>query len=228
MADVRIHESWKSLLDSNFNSDYMHNLKQFLVLEKKQGKKIFPKGSEYFRAFDITPFEKVKVVILGQDPYHGYGQAHGLCFSVLPGVRIPPSLSNIYKELEKDVNFVSPSHGFLEHWGHEGVLLLNTVLTVEAGCAASHRGKGWEIFTDYVIKLINDKLKNVVFMLWGSFAHKKNDFLDHSKHLILKTSHPSPLSAHNGFFGCRHFSKANKYLQDHGHVNINWQLPYLV
>lgn len=226
MSDVIIHESWKSLLDSNFDSDYMHNLKRFLVLEKKQGKRIFPKGSEYFRAFDITPFEKVKVVILGQDPYHGNGQAHGLCFSVLPGVSVPPSLSNIYKELQQDVNFIPPLHGFLEHWGHEGVLLLNTVLTVEAGRAASHRGRGWETFTDYVIKVINDQRQNVVFMLWGSFAHKKRDFLDHDRHLILKAAHPSPLSAHNGFFGCRHFSQANKYLQEHGHVKIDWQLPF--
>ncbi|MBY7649890.1 MAG: uracil-DNA glycosylase [Candidatus Liberibacter europaeus] len=225
MGEVKIHDSWKSLLMSHFESDYMQNLKKFLILEKQLGKRIFPKGSEYFHAFNITPFEKVKVVIIGQDPYHGYGQAHGLCFSVLPGIRIPPSLSNIYKELQADVNFIPPSHGFLEHWGYEGVLLLNTVLTVEEGRAASHRGQGWETFTNHVIQLINDHRQNIVFMLWGSFAHKKQYFLDHKRHLILKSAHPSPLSVHNGFFGCRHFSKANQYLQDHGYKPIDWQLP---
>ncbi|AKK20617.1 uracil-DNA glycosylase [Candidatus Liberibacter africanus] len=227
MEEVKIHESWKVLLENHFQSDYMHNLKKFLISEKRKGKKIFPRGSHYFRAFDITPFNKVKVVIIGQDPYHGYGQAHGLCFSVPVGTRIPPSLVNVYKELKEDINFIPPAHGFLEHWGYEGVLLLNAVLTVEEGHAASHRGKGWEKFTDSVIDLINNKRKNIVFMLWGAASQKKQDILDHKRHLVLKAAHPSPLSAHHGFFGCRHFSKANQYLKEHGQTSINWQLPLL-
>ncbi|MBL0849136.1 MAG: uracil-DNA glycosylase [Candidatus Liberibacter ctenarytainae] len=226
MERIKIHESWKSLLKSHFESDYMRNLKDFLLSEKQKGKRIFPKGSHYFHAFDITPFTKVKVVIIGQDPYHGYGQAHGLCFSVLPGVRIPPSLVNIYKELTEDIGFIPPPHGFLQHWGCEGVLLLNTVLTVEEGRAASHRGRGWETFTDSVIDLINHQRKNIVFMLWGSAAQQKKDRLNHSRHLVLKAAHPSPLSAHHGFFGCRHFYKANEYLQSHGYTPIDWQLPF--
>ncbi|KGB27734.1 uracil-DNA glycosylase [Candidatus Liberibacter solanacearum] len=225
MEGVKIHESWKALLESHFKSDYMHNLKEFLLSEKRKGKRIFPKGSHYFHAFNITPFIKVKVVIIGQDPYHGYGQAHGLCFSVPLGIRIPPSLVNVYKELQEDVDFIPPIHGFLEHWGHEGVLLLNTVLTVEEGRAASHRGQGWEQFTDSVIELINKNRKNVVFMLWGASAHKKQDIIDNKRHLVLKAAHPSPLSARYGFFGCRHFSQANQYLQEYGQTPINWQIP---
>ncbi|MEG8098868.1 uracil-DNA glycosylase [Candidatus Liberibacter brunswickensis] len=226
MKEIKIHSSWKILLENHFKSDYMCNLKKFLVSEKIKGKRIFPLGSHYFRAFDITPFNKVKVVIIGQDPYHGYGQAHGLCFSVPIGIQIPPSLRNIYKELQEDIDFIPPVHGFLEHWGYEGVLLLNTVLTVEEGRAASHRGKGWEQFTDHVIELINDNHKNIVFMLWGSSSKKKQDLLDHNKHLVLTAAHPSPLSANNGFFGCRHFSKANKYLKNNGRTTINWQIPF--
>ncbi|MFV0256538.1 uracil-DNA glycosylase [Candidatus Liberibacter solanacearum] len=225
MEGVKIHESWQALLESHFKSDYMHNLKEFLLSEKRKGKRIFPKGSHYFHAFNITPFIKVKVVIIGQDPYHGYGQAHGLCFSVPLGIRIPPSLVNVYKELQEDVDFIPPIHGFLEHWGHEGVLLLNTVLTVEEGRAASHRGKGWEQFTDSVIELINKNRKNVVFMLWGASAHKKQDIIDNKRHLVLKAAHPSPLSARYGFFGCRHFSQANQYLQEYGQTPINWEIP---
>ncbi|CAL9915503.1 uracil-DNA glycosylase [Candidatus Liberibacter solanacearum] len=225
MEGVKIHESWKALLESHFKSDYMHNLKEFLLSEKRKGKRIFPKGSHYFHAFNITPFIKVKVVIIGQDPYHGYGQAHGLCFSVPLGIRIPPSLVNVYKELQEDVDFIPPIHGCLEHWGHEGVLLLNTVLTVEEGRAASHRGQGWEQFTDSVIELINKNRKNVVFMLWGASAHKKQDIIDNKRHLVLKAAHPSPLSARYGFFGCRHFSQANQYLQEYGQTPINWQIP---
>ncbi|MBA5724038.1 uracil-DNA glycosylase [Candidatus Liberibacter sp.] len=224
MESVRIHESWKSLLESQFCSDYMRRLKDFLVSEKQKGKRIFPKGSEYFRAFDLTPLTAVKVIIIGQDPYHGYGQAHGLCFSVLPRVRIPPSLFNIYKELRDDVQFIPPAHGCLEYWAQQGVFLLNTVLTVEEGRAASHRGRGWEIFTDAVISLANEHRQHIVFMLWGASARKKKNLLDKNRHLILEAAHPSPLSAHNGFFGCRHFSQANKYLQDHGYMPIDWQL----
>ncbi|XCD38580.1 uracil-DNA glycosylase [Candidatus Liberibacter asiaticus] len=225
MEGVKIHESWKSLLENHFQSEHMRNLKEFLLSEKRTGKRIFPRGSHYFRAFDITPFNKVKVVILGQDPYHNYGQAHGLCFSVPLGIRIPPSLVNVYKELQEDVNFIPPTHGFLEHWGHEGVLLLNAVLTVEEGRAASHRGRGWEQFTDSVIDLISNNHQNIVFMLWGASAQKKQDVLDHKRHLVLKAAHPSPLSASHGFFGCRHFSKANRYLQEHGKTTVNWQIP---
>ncbi|XCE14853.1 uracil-DNA glycosylase [Candidatus Liberibacter asiaticus] len=225
MEGVTVHESWKSLLENHFQSEHMRNLKEFLLSEKRKGKRIFPRGSHYFRAFDITPFNKVKVVILGQDPYHNYGQAHGLCFSVPLGIRIPPSLVNVYKELQEDVNFIPPTHGFLEHWGHEGVLLLNAVLTVEEGRAASHRGRGWEQFTDSVIDLISNNHQNIVFMLWGASAQKKQDVLDHKRHLVLKAAHPSPLSASHGFFGCRHFSKANRYLQEHGKTTVNWQIP---
>jgi len=186
---------------------------------------IFPRGSEYFRALDLTPLDEVQVVILGQDPYHGNGQAHGLCFSVRPGVRIPPSLVNIYKELETDLGIPPARHGFLESWAKQGVLLLNSVLTVEESQAASHQGKGWEKFTDAVIRKVNDECDGVVFMLWGSYAQKKAAFVDTERHLVLKSVHPSPLSAHNGFLGCRHFSKANEYLAEQGREPIEWALP---
>ena len=225
MPDIKLHESWKAALLREFNSDYMAALKAFLESEKAAGKTIFPKGSEWFRALDLTPLDKVRVVILGQDPYHGPGQAHGLCFSVKPGVRPPPSLLNIYKELESDLGILRPRHGFLEHWAEQGVLLLNSVLTVEMAKAASHSRKGWERFTDAVVAQVNAKPDPVVFMLWGSYAQKKGAFLDASRHLVLKAAHPSPLSAHNGFLGCKHFSQCNAFLEANGLSPIDWSLP---
>jgi uracil-DNA glycosylase len=230
MSDpVKLHESWKAPLLPEFGSPYMATLRQFLIDEKARGRRIFPKGSEYFRALDLTPLDRVRVVILGQDPYHGEGQAHGLCFSVQPGVRTPPSLVNIYKELQADLGIERAPHGFLEHWAKQGVLLLNAVLTVEMARAASHQGKGWERFTDAVIRLVNEKPDPVVFMLWGSYAQKKAAFVDSidkgGRHLVLKAPHPSPLSAHAGFFGCRHFSQANAFLQSRGQPQIDWALP---
>ncbi len=225
---VRLEESWKVALAGEFASSYMAQLKDFLKAEKEAGKWIFPKGSEYFRALDLTPLEKVKVVILGQDPYHGDGQAHGLCFSVQPGVRPPPSLVNIYKEMESDLGIVPPRHGFLESWAKQGVLLLNSVLTVERGQAASHQGQGWEKFTDAVIRQVNELPHPVVFILWGSYAQKKAAFVDAKRHLVIKSPHPSPLSAHNGFFGSKPFSKANTFLRDHGMKEIDWRLPETV
>jgi uracil-DNA glycosylase len=225
MSDIALHESWKVPLLPEFNSDYMAALKAFLVAEKAAGKHIYPKGNEWFRALDLTPLDKVRVVILGQDPYHGPGQAHGLCFSVKPGVRPPPSLLNIYKELESDLGLPRPSHGFLESWAKQGVLLLNSVLTVEMAKAASHQGKGWERFTDAVIRLVNHRPDPVVFMLWGAYAQKKAAFVDTSRHLVLKAAHPSPLSAHNGFLGCKHFSQADAYLVAQGQQPIDWHLP---
>jgi uracil-DNA glycosylase len=222
---VKLEETWKRALSQEFASPYMADLRAFLVDEKQHGKSIFPPGSEYFRALDLTPLPDVKVVILGQDPYHGLGQAHGLCFSVRPGVRIPPSLVNIYKEMETDLGLPRARHGFLESWARQGVLLLNSVLTVEEARAASHQGKGWERFTDAVIRAVNDECDAVVFMLWGSYAQKKASFVDTRRHLVLKAAHPSPLSAHNGFFGCRHFSKANAFLESRGRMPIDWALP---
>ncbi|AYG67102.1 MULTISPECIES: uracil-DNA glycosylase [unclassified Rhizobium] len=224
-ASIKLEESWKEALSPEFESPYMQQLKAFLVEEKQRGKVIFPRGGEYFRALDLTPLDEVQVVILGQDPYHGFGQAHGLCFSVRPGVRIPPSLVNIYKELETDLGIPPARHGFLESWAEQGVLLLNSVLTVEESQAASHQGKGWERFTDAVIRRVNDECDGVVFMLWGSYAQKKAAFVDTERHLVLKAAHPSPLSAHNGFLGCGHFSKANAYLTEHGRDPIDWALP---
>lgn len=224
-GEVKLEESWKLVLGQEFSDPYMSELKHFLVTEKEAGKRIFPKGSEYFRALDLTPLDEVKVVILGQDPYHGFGQAHGLCFSVKPGVRIPPSLVNIYKEMETDLGIPPARHGFLENWAEQGVLLLNSVLTVEEGKAAAHQGKGWERFTDAVIRAVNDECDGVVFILWGSYAQKKAAFVDQQRHLVLKSAHPSPLSAHNGFLGSRPFSKANAYLQSIGKDPVDWRLP---
>jgi len=231
LSDVKLHPSWLEPLKGEFESAYMQTLRQFLVTEKQAGKRIFPKGNEWFRALDLTPLENVRVVILGQDPYHGEGQAHGLCFSVQPGVRIPPSLVNIYKEMEQDLGIPPARHGFLEHWASQGVLLLNAVLTVQMGMAASHQGRGWERFTEAIIRLINERAGPVVFMLWGSYAQKKAAFVDSidkgGRHLVLKAPHPSPLSAHNGFFGCGHFSKANNFLKARGQKPIDWRLPEL-
>ncbi|MEP3227169.1 MAG: uracil-DNA glycosylase [Parasphingorhabdus sp.] len=226
---ITLHDSWKAPLSGEFASEYMIALRDFLLQQKAAGKSIFPKGSEYFRALDLTPLDQVRVVILGQDPYHGPGQAHGLCFSVRPGVRPPPSLVNIYKELASDVGMERPQHGFLEPWAKQGVLLLNSVLTVEQAEAASHRGKGWEKFTDAIIRLIAAKSDPVVFLLWGSYAQKKASFVSDIEkgghHLVLKAPHPSPLSAYHGFFGCRHFSQTNAFLKAQGLPAIDWSLP---
>jgi len=227
-ADIRLHPSWLEHLGSEFAQPYMAELKRFLITEREGGKRIFPRASEWFRALDMTPLEDVRVVILGQDPYHGPGQAHGLCFYVQPGVRPPPSLVNIFKELESDLGIKPARHGFLEHWAKQGVLLLNSVLTVEMGRAASHRDRGWERFTDAIVAQVNAKPEPVVFMLWGSYAQKKAAFVDTRKHLVLKAPHPSPLSAHSGFFGCRHFSKANAFLESRGIDPVDWALPETV
>jgi uracil-DNA glycosylase len=225
MSEITIDESWKAPLLPEFDAEYMVQLRAFLVAEKAAGKQIYPKGSEWFRALDLTPLDRVRVVILGQDPYHGPGQAHGLCFSVKPGVQPPPSLVNIYKELQSDLGIPRANHGFLEHWAQQGVLLLNSVLTVEMAKAASHQKKGWERFTDAVIRLVNAKDEPVVFMLWGAYAQKKAAFVETSKHLVLNAAHPSPLSAHNGFLGCRHFSQCNAFLESKGLIPIDWALP---
>jgi uracil-DNA glycosylase len=225
MTALKLDDSWKAALQPEFAGAYMQALRAFLVSEKALGKEIFPKGSEYFRALDLAPLGRVRVVILGQDPYHGDGQAHGLCFSVRPGVRIPPSLINIYKELERDLGIAPARHGFLEHWARQGALLLNSVLTVERGLAASHQGQGWERFTDAVIRAVNAQESPVAFMLWGAYAQRKAAFVDASKHLVLKAPHPSPLSAHQGFIGCGHFSRANGFLAERGLAAIEWKLP---
>ena len=223
--DIKLEPGWRERLRGEFEQPYMSELKRFLLAERERGRRIFPKGSEWFRALDLTPLEQVRVVILGQDPYHGAGQAHGLCFSVQPGVPPPPSLVNIFKELESDLGIRPARHGLLDHWARQGVLLLNSVLTVEMGRAASHRDRGWERFTDAIVAEVNAKEEPVVFLLWGSYAQKKAAFVDQSRHLVLKAPHPSPLSAHSGFFGCRHFSKANAFLQNRGLPPIDWALP---
>ena len=231
MSDPKLHPSWLEPLRGEFADPYMANLRAFLVAEKEAGKAIFPKGSEWFRALDLTPLDQVRVVILGQDPYHGPGQAHGLCFSVRPGTRTPPSLVNIYKEMHADLGIPPARHGFLEHWAEQGVLLLNSVLTVQMGNAASHQGRGWERFTDAVIRLVNARQQPTVFMLWGAYAQKKAAFVDSvdrgGRHLVIKSAHPSPLSAHNGFLGSRPFSKANDFLASRGEKPIDWALPSL-
>jgi uracil-DNA glycosylase len=222
---VNLEPSWLRVLGPEFDQQYMHNLRSFLQEQKAAGKHIHPPGSMIFNALNSTPLEKVRVVILGQDPYHNPGQAHGLCFSVLPGVAPPPSLLNIYKELQRDTGFVPPAHGYLQSWADQGVLLLNAVLTVERFKAASHQGKGWERFTDKVVSVLNEQKEGLVFLLWGSYAQKKGQFISRSRHLVLESAHPSPLSAHRGFLGNGHFSRTNAWLQDHGQVPINWQLP---
>ncbi|HWK34756.1 uracil-DNA glycosylase [Sphingomonas sp.] len=231
MAEIKLHPSWREPLQGEFDSPYMADLRRFLIAEKAAGKAIFPAGGEWFRALDLTPLDRVRVVILGQDPYHGPGQAHGLCFSVRPGVRTPPSLVNIYKELHSDLGIAPARHGFLEHWAQQGVLLLNTVLTVQMGMAASHQGRGWERFTDAVIRQVNASETPVVFLLWGSHAQKKAAAVDSvdrgGRHLVLKAPHPSPLSAHTGFFGSRPFSQANAFLESRGLAPIDWALPPL-
>jgi len=216
-----IEESWKSVLWDEFQSGYFLELKQFLI-EERQKYTVYPPGTKIFNAFQLTPFERVKVVILGQDPYHGKGQAHGLCFSVPEGIASPPSLVNIFREIRDDVGTEVPSNGNLERWADQGVLLLNATLTVRANQAGSHQNRGWEKFTDTVIKNISEHKNHVVFLLWGRFAQAKEVLIDSSRHLILRAAHPSPFSASNGFFGCRHFSKTNTYLEEHGLKPIQW------
>jgi uracil-DNA glycosylase len=222
---VQLEASWLAHLEPEFDKPYMRELAGFLRREKRAGKRIFPPGEEIFSAFQHTPLDAVKVVILGQDPYHGEGQAHGLCFSVRPGVPVPPSLQNIYKEIHAELGYPVPGHGDLTHWADQGVLLLNSVLSVECALAASHRGKGWERFTDRVVEVINREREGVVFMLWGSYAQRKGAMIDGARHCILRAPHPSPLSAHRGFFGCGHFVAANEYLRCRGQTPIDWRLP---
>ncbi|MGH1429958.1 MAG: uracil-DNA glycosylase [Neptuniibacter sp.] len=217
--------TWNAVLADQFEQPYMQALKSFLREQKNQKKVIYPRSEHWFHALEATPLDRVKVVIIGQDPYHQPGQAHGLCFSVMPGVKIPPSLVNIYKELATDIGIKPVEHGYLESWAKQGVLLLNSVLTVEDSNAGSHQGKGWEVFTDAVIKQVNEHCEHVVFMLWGSYAQKKGACIDNRKHLVLKATHPSPLSAYRGFLGCSHFSQANQYLEQSGREVIQWQLP---
>ena len=219
-----IHESWLNRLEGEFSQEYFSALKAFLIQEKMAGQTIFPPGKEIFSAFNVTTFDQVKVVILGQDPYHNPGQAHGMCFSVLPGVKTPPSLVNIYKELETDLGIPRAEHGYLLKWANQGVFLLNSILTVRAHQAASHHKKGWERFTDAVIQQLNDQHEGLVFILWGGYAKKKGARIDRSKHKVLTSVHPSPLSAYNGFFGCRHFSQTNAYLSEKGKAVIDWKL----
>ena len=222
--NVKIDPSWKKVLQKEFNQSYFLNIVQHIKTEKAQKKTIYPTGNNIFNAFNLTPFENVKVVILGQDPYHGPGQAHGLCFSVLKGVDTPPSLQNIYKELNQDIGLPIPKHGELSNWAKQGVFLLNASLTVRASEPMSHSKIGWANFTDAVIKHLSDQKKNLVFILWGKFAQEKKSLIDDSKHLILSSAHPSPLSAHTGFFGSKHFSKTNEYLASHGIDPIDWQI----
>lgn len=222
-TSIQIDESWKQVLEEEFQKPYFPLIKQFILEQKNKGKKVYPPGSLIFNAFNLTPFSELKVVIIGQDPYHGAGQAHGLCFSVPVGVKPPPSLVNIFKEIKSDMGIEPPNHGNLESWAKQGVLLLNASLTVNAAEPNSHAGCGWHTFTDAVIRTISDKKEGVVFLLWGKFAQDKESLIDTSKHLVLKAAHPSPYSA-DRFFGCRHFSKTNEWLQQHGVSAINWSL----
>ncbi|WP_433853387.1 uracil-DNA glycosylase [Stenotrophomonas nitritireducens] len=227
--NIQLEPSWKARVGDWLLRPEMRELSAFLRQRKAAGARVFPPGPQIFAAFDATPFEQVKVVVLGQDPYHGFGQAHGLCFSVMPGVPVPPSLLNIYKELEDDgavvPPFRRPDHGCLLPWARQGVLLLNAVLTVEEGRAGAHQGKGWEGFTDHVVDVLNREREGLVFLLWGSYAQAKGKVIDTRRHRVLKAPHPSPLSAHRGFLGCRHFSQANEYLGRRGLAPIDWRLP---
>ena len=219
---VKIEESWRKVLQPQFDSAYFELLTTF-VRRAYQSGVVYPPGSKIFEAFNRTPFDKVKVVIIGQDPYHGPNQAHGLCFSVQPGVAVPPSLDNIYKELSQEYQLdYTQRNGDLSHWADQGVLLLNATLTVQAGMPGSHQGKGWETFTDAAIQALSDQREHLVFLLWGSYAQKKGRIIDRRKHLVLETAHPSPLSVYRGFFGCGHFVKTNQYLEQHGLTPIQW------
>jgi uracil-DNA glycosylase len=221
---VKIDESWKRILQTEFNNPYFEQIVNHLKIEKEQKKVIYPPGSLIFNAYNTTPFKNVKVVILGQDPYHGAGQAHGLCFSVLKGTDPPPSLINIFKEMQQDIGLQIPQHGDLTNWAKQGVFLLNASLTVRAGEPMSHAKIGWSTFTDATIKKLSEEKNNLVFILWGKFAQEKKVLIDANKHLILTAAHPSPLSAHNGFFGCKHFSKTNEYLMKNGIEPIDWKV----
>ncbi|MFT5212259.1 MAG: uracil-DNA glycosylase [Flavobacterium sp.] len=223
--NIKLHASWLAHIEAEFTRDYMLSLKQFLQDEKRCNKIIYPQDNEIFNALNATPLKKVKVVILGQDPYHGPGQAHGLCFSVKPGVKVPPSLVNVFKEIRGDlgVDVAALQNGCLTSWADQGVLLLNSVLTVEMAMAASHQGKGWEIFTDKIIDVVNQEAHNCVFMLWGAYAQKKGRLINREKHLVLEAPHPSPLSAYRGFLGCKHFSKCNQYLASKRVKGIDWR-----
>ena len=222
---IRLEPSWKARIGDWLLRPEMRGLSGFLRERKAAGAQVFPPGPRIFAAFDATPFDQAKVVILGQDPYHGPGQAHGLCFSVLPGVPVPPSLDNIFKEIQRDLGIARPDHGCLTPWAQRGVLLLNAVLTVEDGRAGAHQGKGWEGFTDHVIETLAREREGLVFLLWGSYAQAKGKVIDPRRHRVLRAPHPSPLSAHRGFIGCGHFSQANAYLQSHGIAPIDWRLP---
>ncbi|MGE6992483.1 uracil-DNA glycosylase [Stutzerimonas zhaodongensis] len=222
---VKLENSWKAALQDEFEQPYMKQLGEFLRREKAAGKVIYPPGPMIFQALNSTPLERVRVVILGQDPYHGAGQAHGLCFSVQPGVAPPPSLQNIFKEVKRDLNLDIPSHGYLQHWADQGVLMLNTSLTVEQGVAGSHAKMGWQRLTDRIIEVISEKRSDVVFLLWGAHAQSKAKLIDPTRHLLLKSVHPSPLSAHRGFIGNGHFSRANQFLKQRGLEPIDWKLP---
>ena len=222
---IRLEPSWKARVGDYLASPPMQALSAFLRERRARGATIYPPPARIFAAFDATPFDAVKVVILGQDPYHGPGQAHGLCFSVLPGVPVPPSLENIFKELQRDLGLARPDHGCLLPWARRGVLLLNAVLTVEQGQAGAHQGKGWEGFTDHVVDVLNREREGLVFLLWGSYAQAKGKVIDPRRHRVLKAPHPSPLSAHRGFIGCGHFSAANQYLVQRGQAAVDWSLP---
>ena len=222
--DLSIEASWYVALKQEFESKYMQQLSDFLVAERSAGQIVYPPREDIFRAFNSTPLSNVRLVIIGQDPYHGEDQAHGLSFSVPMGMVVPPSLRNIYKELVSDCGIDVPQHGYLQSWADQGVLLLNSVLTVKMGLAASHRDQGWERFTDAVVELLNQQCESLVFMLWGNYAQSKGAKVDRQRHLVLEAPHPSPLSAHRGFIGCAHFSRANRYLQERGLTNINWQI----
>ena len=220
--DPKIEQSWKETLSNEFAKPYFQELKAFIVEEIQSGQSVYPPGSSIFAAFDQTPFDTIKVVILGQDPYHGAGQAHGLSFSVPDGIRPPPSLVNIFKEIHDDLGMPIPASGHLGSWARQGVLLLNATLTVRAGQAGSHQGKGWEEFTDAVIRRISEKKEDVIFLLWGRYAQSKELLIDATRHSILKAAHPSPFSAYSGFFGCKHFSKTNELLRARGEKEIDW------
>jgi uracil-DNA glycosylase len=224
-APVRLEASWKARLGDYLRRPEMQALATFLRAGKADGRHIYPPGPAIFSAFDHTPFDAVRVVVLGQDPYHGPGQAHGLCFSVPPGVRVPPSLDNIFKEIQRDLGIARPDHGCLTPWADRGVLLLNSVLTVEEGRAGAHQGKGWEGFTDAAIAALNREREGLVFLLWGAYAQRKGSLIDRNRHCVLTSVHPSPLSAHRGFLGCGHFSAANQYLESRGQAPIDWSLP---
>lgn len=226
-AQIQLESSWKARIGDWLLRPEMRELSAFLRKRKAAGAHVFPPGPEIFAAFNATPFEQVKVVVLGQDPYHGYGQAHGLSFSVKPDVPVPPSLLNIYKEIEADLAIPRPDHGCLQPWAQQGVLLLNAVLTVEEGKAGAHQGRGWEGFTDHVVDVLNREREGLVFLLWGAYAQQKGKVIDTRRHRVFKAPHPSPLSAHRGFLGCRHFSQANDYLARNGQARIDWRLPAL-